>query len=261
MRAQSIGAAAFALVACVVAGCTPSYVVQSTGPSIGLTGVTNDTISLTLGTSDTIHASEANYTGNYVFTIADASVATLSIPPGSSSRHRDASSTVTVTQGNATITPVGAGSTTLTVQTTNSSTTVSLVVSSSSTSASPSPTGSASGGASPTPTTSSTPTPPPPGVLSANPTTLSFYSTGAGAAQTVLVQQTNFSGALSETDTCSGIATVSPTSSASPYTATVTPVAAGTCTITFNDGTQTVPVSVTVTTAGVVVNTKGRTHE
>ena len=256
MKAPLAAVAAFAILACVIASCTPAYVVQSSGPSIVLAGASGGIIDLTLGTPDTVHASESNYNGSYVFTIANAGIATLSIPPGSSSRHRDASSTVTVTQGYATITPVAIGSTTLTVQTGNATLTVSVVVSS----AAPSPTPTGSGGSA-TPTASPTPTAPPPGVLSANPTTLSFYTTGASAAQTVLVQQTNFSGTLSETDTCSGIVTVSPTSSASPYSATVTPVAAGTCTITFSDGTQTAPVAVTVTTAGITVNTKGRIHE
>jgi hypothetical protein len=122
--------------------------------------------------------------------------------------------------------------------------------SSSSSSASPSPT--------PTATATATPTPPPAGVLSVNPTTLAFYTTGAGAAQTVLVQETSFSGTLSETNTCSGVVTISPQSSTSPYSAVVTPVAAGTCTITFSDGTKTVPVGVTVTTANVIVDTKER---
>ncbi|HTV92868.1 MAG TPA: hypothetical protein VMG98_09150 [Verrucomicrobiae bacterium] len=255
MKPQMGAAAALAVAIVLLAGCgsTSRGYAPSSGPSVLLTGVTNGVLDLAIGASDTIQASEPDYTGTYVFTIADASVATLSIPAGASSVHRDATSTVTVTQGKATITAVGSGSTTLTVQTANATATVSLVVSSTSASPSSSPTGSA--------TATPTPTAPPPGVLSANPTTLSFYSTGASAAQTVLVQQTNFSGTLSESDTCSGIVSISPTSSTSPYGATVTPVAAGTCTITFSDGTQTVPVAVTVTTAGVTVNTKGRVHE
>ncbi len=256
MKPQTSAAAALAVAIILLAGCgsTSRGYAPTTGPSVLLTGVTNGVLDLTIGTSDTIQASESNYTGSYVFTIVDASVATLSIPAGYSSVHRDAISTLTVTEGRVTITPVSTGSTTLTVQTANATTTVSLVVSTASASPSSSPTGTA--------TATPTPTAPPPGVLSANPTTLSFYSTGASAAQTVLVQQTNFSGTLSETDTCSGIVSISPTSSTtSPYSATVTPVAAGTCTITFSDGTQTVPVAVTVTTAGVTVNTKARAHE
>ena len=69
----------------------------------------------------------------------------------------------------------------------------------------------------------------------------------------VLVQETNFAGTLSETNTCNGIATIAPSSSTSPYTAVVTPVAVGTCTITFTDGTQTAPVSVSVTAVSVVI--------
>lgn len=251
MKVLSVAGAALAMLALLFAGCASGNVFQSSGPSVALEGISGGVIDLSLGTSDTVHAAESNYHGSYAFTIANASVATLSVPPGSSSVHRDATSTVTVTQGNATITPVAAGSTTLTVQTTNATTTVSLVVSATSPSSGPSSSPSSS------PTASPTPTAPPPGVLSANPTTLSFYASGSNAAQTVLVQETSFSGSLSETNTCSGIVTISPTSSTSPYSAVVTPVAAGTCTITFSDGTQTAPVGVTVTTAGITVNTKG----
>lgn len=111
-----------------------------------------------------------------------------------------------------------------------------------------------------TPSATPVPTPTPtavPGVLTAHPTSLSFLTTGASAAQMVLVQEGNFSGTLSETDTCSGIVSLNPTQSVSPYTATVTPTAAGTCAINFSDGTMTVPVAVTVTTSGVTINAKG----
>lgn len=84
-------------------------------------------------------------------------------------------------------------------------------------------------------------------------TSLTFVI-GAGAAQTVTVSEAGFSGTLSETDNCSGIATVSPTQSTSPYVATVTPVSGGSCTITFTDGSQTAPVTVGITNTGVVVN-------
>jgi len=239
-------AISFALVVLIVAGCTPATVIQSSGPVISLSGVVGDAIALTLGVPLTSQASEPNYTGNYTFTVANASIATVSVPPGPSAHRRNAASTATDKQGDVTITPVGVGSTTLTVQTSNASLTVILSVAN----AAPSPT--------PTPTATPTPTPPPPGVLSVNPTTLSFYTTGASAEQTVFVQETDFSGTLSETDSCSGIVTVSPTSSSSPYSAIVTPVAAGTCTITFTDGTKTAPVAVTVTTAGITVNAKAR---
>lgn len=122
---------------------------------------------------------------------------------------------------------------------------------SSSPSTNPSPTPTAP--TTPTPPPTPTPTPPPPGVLSANPSSLAFF---AVATQSVLVQETNFSGTLRETNTCSGIATIAPSSSTSPYTAVVTPVAAGTCTITFTDGTQTAPVSVTVTAQSFTINVK-----
>jgi len=85
---------------------------------------------------------------------------------------------------------------------------------------------------------------------------LTFTSIGASAAQTVTVSETGFAGTLSETNTCSGVASVSPTQSTSPYTATVTPMSAGSCTVTFTDGKKTAPVAVSVTTTGVVVNSK-----
>jgi len=244
----------------LVAGCAlpPWVALQAPGSQISLSGISsNGTIRLTLGTPVTLQATQGGYTGSFTFTIAGASVATVSVPAGSSARRRDdTSQSVSDTSGEVTITPVTSGSTTLTVST-NRSRTFPVVVGAGSGSASPS----SSPSPSPSPSPTATPTAPPPGILSANPTTLSFYSTGASYAQSVLVQQTDFSGTLSETDTCLGIATISPASSASPYTATVTPVGAGTCTITFSDGTQTVPVSVTVTTAGVTVSTKGRAHE
>jgi len=258
MKPVAAVASCLAFIVMAIGGCTPAFVLQSSGPVISLSGVANGAITLVLGVPVTLEASEPRYNGRYTFTVANAGLATLSVPSGATSRRRDVTSTVTDSQGDVTIMPIAVGSTTLKVQTSNASLTVRLTV----TSTTPAPTGSGpSASPSSTPAATPTPTAPPPGVLSANPKTLSFYTTGASAAQTVLVQQTNFSGTLSETDTCSGIVTVSPTSSASPYSATVTPVAAGTCTITFSDGTQTAPVAVTVTTAGITVNTKGRIHE
>jgi len=107
-----------------------------------------------------------------------------------------------------------------------------------------------------TPTAQPTPTATP--SLSANPTTLAFYTTGASAAQTVLVAESGYAGMLTEGDTCSGVASISPMQSTSPYTATVTPISAGTCTINFTDGTKTAPVSVVVTTSGVTINAQGK---
>jgi hypothetical protein len=74
------------------------------------------------------------------------------------------------------------------------------------------------------------------------------------------------SGALAETDTCSPaggtIATVAPASANGPnVTFTVTPQSAGTCTVTIHDAFgQTVPVSVTVTTTGLTVQSQRKHH-
>jgi hypothetical protein len=68
------------------------------------------------------------------------------------------------------------------------------------------------------------------------------------------VTEAGYAGAFSETDSCAGIATVA---TASP-TFTVTPVAAGTCSIKISDTAQHfVAVPVTVTTSGLVVQKKG----
>ena len=82
-------------------------------------------------------------------------------------------------------------------------------------------------------------------------TSLSFTEAGASDAQTVTVTQVNYSGAFTPaTTTCSGIATISPTSGTS---FTVTPVAAGSCTFTIAGGggqSATLSVGVTTTTVG-----------
>jgi hypothetical protein len=110
----------------------------------------------------------------------------------------------------------------------------------------------------PTSSPTSTPTAPPAGVLSANPTSLSINGTGASYAQNIYVQETGYTGAFSESDTCATIATVTPSNGAGPATTfTVTPSAAGTCAAKFADtnGNQT-SVAVTVTTTGFTVQTR-----
>lgn len=108
------------------------------------------------------------------------------------------------------------------------------------------------------PSASPTPTAPPSGVLSVNPTALSINGTGASYAQNVYVQETGYSGAFSESDNCTSIASVAPSSGAGPAaTFIVTPSGAGTCTATFADvNGNRVLVAVTVTTTGFAVQTR-----
>jgi hypothetical protein len=87
-------------------------------------------------------------------------------------------------------------------------------------------------------------------------------NTGAQFAQTFTATEVGDSGAISETDTCSpgggAIATITPASASGPNaTFTVTPQSAGTCTVTVHDAFgQTAPVSVTVTTTGLTVQSQ-----
>jgi len=244
------------LTAAVLAACgsgTSSPFVNLATPIVSGSGVQNGTLSLS-STASTIQVSQAGYSGTYTFTIANSSVATLSVPASSTAtalqKRRDSSGPQSVSDdtGTVTVTPAGPGSTTLTVQTNQ---TLSVTVNVSGSSASPMPTPTAVATATPTAT-------PTPNALVVSQASLTFTSTGSSATQTVTASEVNFTGTLSETDTCSGVATVSPTSSASPFVATVTPVAAGNCTITFSDGIITTPVAVSVTTSGIVVNSKWR---
>jgi hypothetical protein len=96
-----------------------------------------------------------------------------------------------------------------------------------------------------------------PGDILVDPSSLQFDATGSDAAQTTAVSQTGFNDAFTETDTCSGIATIDAVSNARGHaTYRVTPVAKGTCTATFHGGRkETAPLSVTVAPPGNVVVT------
>lgn len=87
------------------------------------------------------------------------------------------------------------------------------------------------------------------GVLQANPQSLTFTDIGS---KTFVASEANYPGLIGQTG-CAGVATVSPGSGSSPVTFTVTPVAAGTCTITVTDDHGgSVPVSITVGPFGAV---------
>jgi len=87
---------------------------------------------------------------------------------------------------------------------------------------------------------------------------LSFLGIGSANNQLFTVSEANYSGTFTVTtaatgqlNSCSGIATVSPSSGAGPFT--VTPVGAGQCTFTVTGGngqTATLTVGVAVTTVG-----------
>jgi hypothetical protein len=96
--------------------------------------------------------------------------------------------------------------------------------------------------------------------LSVSPGSLSVDGTGAVNAQTLLVQETGYSGTFFENDDCAGIATIAPPGGSGPsLSETVTGVTAGTCTATFTDSfAQVQHASITVTTGGFTI--QGRTR-
>ncbi|MHB8198963.1 MAG: hypothetical protein ACYDGW_11995 [Vulcanimicrobiaceae bacterium] len=91
------------------------------------------------------------------------------------------------------------------------------------------------------------------GGVTANPSSLSFLAIGASYAQNLNVSQSNFTGAYSESDSCTGVVTVSVTSnSGGAAVYEVTPAAVGTCQITITGGSgKTATVGVTVTSTSV----------
>jgi hypothetical protein len=90
--------------------------------------------------------------------------------------------------------------------------------------------------------------------LNVNPASLSFDATGAAYATTFAITQTG-TGAFKQTNTCSSIATIASASLKAPSAVvTVTPKAAGTCTITVSDAYgQSKLVAVSVTTSGIII--------
>jgi hypothetical protein len=90
--------------------------------------------------------------------------------------------------------------------------------------------------------------------LNVNPASLSFDATGAAYATTFAITQTG-TGAFKQTNTCSAFATVASASLKAPSsTVTVTPKAAGSCTITVSDAYgQIKSVAVSVTTSGIII--------
>jgi len=65
---------------------------------------------------------------------------------------------------------------------------------------------------------------------------LTFVAAGAAHAQTFDATETGYAGAFVESDTCAGLATVTPSSASGPSaTFAVTPSANGSCTVTIHD--------------------------
>lgn len=96
----------------------------------------------------------------------------------------------------------------------------------------------------------------PSAALDAAPATLTFTTVGASSAQTFAATESAYTGTITETDTCSGLATVAATGGTSGASVTfgVTPSAVGTCTVTVHDSYgQKAAVSISITTSGLVV--------
>jgi hypothetical protein len=105
----------------------------------------------------------------------------------------------------------------------------------------------------PTPAPTATPTPAPtPGIVTANPTSLTFTAAGAAAAQSFSVSESNYAGTFSAAASGGDPTTVS--ISISGNSVTVTPNHAGTTTIVVTGGNgNTVSVPVGITTTSITV--------
>jgi hypothetical protein len=94
-----------------------------------------------------------------------------------------------------------------------------------------------------------------PGPVTITPSAGSVSFTAAGATSGFTVTETGYTGTLTATGNCSGIATFTPASGSGPTAAfSVTAVAAGTCQITVKDASNnaTVVVITVTTTSGVI---------
>jgi hypothetical protein len=111
-------AATFAL----IVGCTPGYVVPSSGNSgfgaftVTSNGATVSSVSLVVGTngSSTITVTESGYTGNFTASSSNASVVTVSAAATAASRTRAQSAGSATSSGAFTLIAVGGGTATIT---------------------------------------------------------------------------------------------------------------------------------------------------
>ncbi len=93
-----------------------------------------------------------------------------------------------------------------------------------------------------------------------NPTSVSLVGLGSTYALQFVAGETGYTGVFTESDTCSGIATVTTPSAKGPSaTYTVTGVAAGTCTATIKDSFgQSVAEAMSVTTGTIIIQRRNR---
>lgn len=133
------------------------------------------------------------------------------------------------------------------------------------TAAPPTPNPSPSPNPAPSPTPSPTPAPNPPGPpppppppvhpLVVSPDHLDFTDAASSSARILMVTRAGETASITPGAACAGVVSVSPGSGAAPGASfTVTPLAAGRCTLTFTSGDQSASVPITVTTTSVGVN-------
>ncbi len=121
-----------------------------------------------------------------------------------------------------------------------------------------------------TPVPTATPASSPPGTLAANPSSLAFTNVGnncgpagtASCAQSFTVSETNYTGVLNATSSNTAVAMVTAQGAGPSASFTVTPVAAGTATITLADSNaQKTTVSVAVSTTPLTIQNRKTGHE
>lgn len=223
---------AFALSACSgVTGGAPT----NAAIAISLPNGASSLALIGIGSSAAIGVNESGYIGQFRLTSTNAKVATVT--PSTIQASAVARNPLQVHSGTGsfTVTAIGDGATTIWVSDWFGDRAQFAV-----TVSTPSPV--------PTPIPTPVPTP---GAVALTPSALTFTATGAAYALSTTASQSQFSGSFSaSTATCSGIATISPSSGT---TFTVTPVAAGSCTFTIagaNGISATLSVGVTTTTVG-----------
>ena len=205
----------------------------------------------TVGQTAVLQVSQPGFLGPYTITSSNGAVLSLQQKLQSTQRAPQSGGPQTIISpnGQAYVVALAPGNASITVNG-SESLTIAPTTLQNITIAAATPTPSPSPSASPSP--SPTPTPNPMGIA---PSTLALTGTGASNAQTLVVTETGYTGSFTESDTCSTIATVTPSSGTGPsFTFTVTGLAAGTCSATFADtNRQHVTANIGVTTTGVVI--------
>jgi hypothetical protein len=102
----------------------------------------------------------------------------------------------------------------------------------------------------PSPSPSSSPAP---GALVVSPSTVTLTILGAAGEQSVSVSQSGYSGSFSESDNCSGVATITNTNMSGVATYAVEALASGSCTATFTGGgSRTATLGITTAISGSI---------